>query len=114
MALGHQHAFHFAQHLVRVGVELQRVRHHHQIDAVGGKRQVVQIGAHLGHAVIAPIVAAKAQGHAVGAQEIVSGQGQLHGVETENIGHQKIVLLLLPIKYILAGWRVQPVFETLN
>jgi hypothetical protein len=92
VALGHQHALHFAQHLVRIGVELQRVRHHHEVDAVGGKGQVVQVGAHFRHAVVAPVVAAKAQRHAVGAQEVVGGQGQLHRVEPKDVGHQQIVL----------------------
>ena len=114
MPLGHQHALHLAQHLMRIGVELQRVRHHHKIDAVGCKGQIMQVGAHFRSAGIAPVVAAKAQRHAVGAQEIVGGQRKLHGIEAENVGDQQVVLLLFPVEHILAGWRLQPVFESLN
>ena len=114
VTFGHQHAFHLAQDLMRIGIELQGVRHHYQIDAVGGERQIMQVGTHFRGAVIAPVVAAEAQRHPVGAQEVVGRQRQLHGIEAENVGDQEVVLLLLPIEHILAGWRLQPVFETLN
>ncbi len=105
MPLGHQHALHFAQHLMRIGVEFERMRHHHEIDAVGGKGQIMQIGAHLREAVVATVVATQAQGHAVGAQKIMIGQGQLHRIEAEYIGDQRVVLPLFPVEHILAGGR---------
>jgi hypothetical protein len=44
----------------------------------------------------------------------MAGQGQLHGIEAEYVGHQQIVLLLFPVEHILSGRCLQPVFETLN
>jgi hypothetical protein len=78
------------------------------------KGRIMQVGTHLRHAVVAPVVAAEAQRHAVGAQEVVAGQRQLHRVEAEDIGHQQIVLLLFPVQHILSGRRLQPVLESLN
>jgi len=90
------------------------MRHHHQIDAVGGKGQIMQVGADFRNAVVAAVVAAEAQRHAVGAQEIMGREGKLHRIEAEDVGDQQVVLLLLPFEHILTGWRFQPVFESLN
>jgi len=112
--LGDQHALHFAQHLVRIGIEFQGVRHHHEVDAVVGKGQVVQVRTHFGDTVVAAVVAAEAEGHAIGAQKIMAGQRKLHGVEAENVGNQFVVLHLFPVEHILSGRRRQPVLESLN
>ena len=114
MPFRHQHAFHLAQHLVRIGVEFQGMRHHHEVDAVCGEGQIMQVRADLRDAVVAPVVATEAQRHPVRAEEVVAGQGKLHRVEAEDVGHQQIVLLLFPVEHILSGRCLQPVFETLN
>ena len=44
LALGHQHALDLAQRGVRVGVQLQRVRQHHQVEAVLLERQRREVG----------------------------------------------------------------------
>ena len=60
------------------------------------------------------IVAAKPEGHAIGAQEIMLWQTELHGIEAENIGHQKIMLGLFPLQDILPLRGGKPVIETAN
>ena len=78
------------------------------IDQLSDGRMILGIGTS------GPQVSEGWHGVRFGKQEIMVGQRQLHGIEAENVGHQQIVLLLLPIEYILPGWRIQPVFETLN
>ncbi len=99
---------------MRMGIEFQRMGQHHQIETVGRKRQIMQVGQRVSRTGIAPVVAAEAQRHAVGAQEIVAREGELHGIEAKYIGDQQVMFLLLPVKHILACRCFQPLFETLN
>ncbi len=74
----------------------------------------MQVGQRVSRTGIAPIVAAEAQRHAVGAQKIVTREGELHGIETKHIGDQQVMFLLFPIKHIPSCRCFQPLFETLN
>jgi hypothetical protein len=90
-ALRHQHALDLAQRAVRVVAEFQRMRQHHQVEAVGRKRQRGEVGDQCAPRGQVGIVHRQpAVRHAVGAQPLHLGQAELQCVITEDVRHRLV------------------------
>ena len=105
-AFGHQHALDLAQRLVRVARQLQRVRQHHQVEALAAgtaarrsrnaarparrrgvaRRRPAPASRRLGRVVV---VRHPAMRHAVGAQRVEFRQAELQRMEAEHVGHAR-------------------------
>jgi hypothetical protein len=100
-ALGHQHPLDLAQRGVRVGAQFERVRQHHQVEAVGRKRQGREIGQQRRLAAARRVVHCEpAVRHAVGAQGVDFGRAELQCVIAEHVGHRLVELGLLPCQQV--------------
>ncbi len=83
MPLGHQHALHFAQDLVRVDAEFEHVRQHQKIDAVSRDRQIAKAREQPGRSAGRDVAFERDPARA---QKIVLGQPQLQRVIAEDVG----------------------------
>ena len=63
-----------AQDLVRVGIELKRMRHYGKVNTGAGKWQVVHIRQDIDPSVGTRVIPIEPQRHAVGAQKVVRRQ----------------------------------------
>ncbi|KAF1858516.1 hypothetical protein Lal_00015033 [Lupinus albus] len=101
-----QHAFDFAQYLVRLGRELEHVRQHDEVQALRRERQFGEVerdGDLLAGGGIDQFVGRRrARGglpfvrHPVGGQRVDLGHADLHRIEAEDVGGQLVQAGLLP------------------
>ena len=115
---GPQHALHFAQGLVRIASQFQRVRQHDEVEAGGGKRQFVELAAHRNSGPFNRLAQAvqrqPAVRHAVGLQRGKFRQPELQGMKAEQIGHGRIHMAALPIEQIAPWGCLQPLGQLYN
>ena len=90
---------------MRVVVKFERVRHDHEIDAVGGERQFAQVAQDVD---LPPAADGLTQRDAVVGQQIELRHTQLQGVVAEEIGDHGRDLLLLPAHDVAALGRGEP------
>ena len=101
----------FAQNLVRVRAEFERVRQQQQIYAVARNRQIAKFGAQLDCACGCDPVFVR---DAACAQEIMLGQPKLQRVEPEHVGDGFIDVALLALDQIAPERRVEPIDRRLR
>ncbi len=97
--------------LVRVVGELQHMRQQHQVQAVAVERQ---FGADQTHVVAGLVARGKTQRDAAVAQKLMFRQPQLHRVETEDIAHRVVEVVLLARQHIAALLAGEPFTQTLR
>lgn len=96
-----------AQHPMRVRGKLEHVRQQHQVEAAGGEGQLVFAAAQVA-ALRAAVDPAR---HAIGAQQLQPGQAELHRVIAEDVRHQPVHSVLLPVEQVTPLRRLQPFLE---
>lgn len=110
-ALRSEHPVDLAQNLVRMIGELEDVRQDDQIERLGLERKrfvVVEPEIEGADRDIVGLQREKAMLDAVLAQGVEFGQTALQGVVAEDVGHDRVILALLPLERIAAGRRLEP------
>jgi len=108
LSIGDQDALDLAQDLVRVIVEFENMRHDHQIDTVGCKREFVEVATHVGPT---RFTDGLAQRNTVVRQQIELRQAQLQGVVAEQVDDDRVDLVLLPSHDVASLRCVEPVID---
>ncbi len=104
-----QHARDFAQDLMGIVAELERVRQQHQVCAVGRDRKLAEVGTKL-HG--ARPVHANPQRNAARAQEIVFDHPELKCIVAEHVGYRVVEIVVLAREQILTQRRRMPFGST--